>query len=123
MWSLRYPLFKRSLFMRYTHLIKCNYTTKKPSSSSIHRIPLETPLVRDEFKKPLSTKELESIDIRINEHRQPSDLRDHIALRTVKVLRWFADAFFREKYLHRAVTVSYSVRNVWESNSYMFYIA
>ncbi|RKP05377.1 alternative oxidase, partial [Thamnocephalis sphaerospora] len=62
-------------------------------------------MVRDEFLKQLSSEELESLDIGLTDHRVPADLSDHIALRTVKFMRIFADAFFRKKYVHRAVTL------------------
>ncbi|KAI9598432.1 alternative oxidase superfamily protein [Syncephalis fuscata] len=71
-----------------------------------HRLPDHKPeLVRDEFLKSLSTKELEQIDIGVHDHRKPENISDYVALKTVKFLRMFADAFFREKYLHRAVTL------------------
>lgn len=38
-------------------------------------------------------------------HYQPVGLGDHIALRSVKFLRFFADAFFRKRYGHRAVVL------------------
>lgn len=39
------------------------------------------------------------------EHRPPSGLRDTIALGFVKLLRFFADLFFRKRYGHRAVVL------------------
>jgi ubiquinol oxidase len=36
-------------------------------------------------------------------HRKPSNLSDHIALRFTKLLRIFADLFFKKRYGHRAV--------------------
>ncbi len=38
-------------------------------------------------------------------HTPPKDLRDRIALRTVKFMRIFADAFFSKRYGHRAVVL------------------
>ena len=38
-------------------------------------------------------------------HREPRDLRDRIAFVFVKVLRFFADAFFAKRYGHRAVVL------------------
>ncbi|MDG1825869.1 MAG: alternative oxidase [Henriciella sp.] len=39
------------------------------------------------------------------EHRQPKGIRDRIAFAFVKVLRFFADLFFRKRYGHRAVVL------------------
>jgi ubiquinol oxidase len=39
------------------------------------------------------------------EHRQPKGIRDRIAFAFVKVLRFFADLFFRKRYWHRAVVL------------------
>lgn len=36
-------------------------------------------------------------------HHQPKGIGDHLAYRLVKLLRFFADAFFRRRYGHRAV--------------------
>ncbi|MEM9433070.1 MAG: alternative oxidase [Pseudomonadota bacterium] len=44
-------------------------------------------------------------DIDLTSHRAPRDLRDRIALRTVKFMRLFADAFFKKRYGHRAVVL------------------
>ena len=41
----------------------------------------------------------------INGHRKPRGLRDRIAFAFVKVLRFFADLFFRKRYGHRAVVL------------------
>lgn len=38
-------------------------------------------------------------------HHDPIDIRDRIALRVVKFLRFFADAFFAQRYGHRAVVL------------------
>ena len=38
-------------------------------------------------------------------HRSPKDIHDRIALRTVKSMRVFADAFFAKRYGHRAVVL------------------
>lgn len=42
---------------------------------------------------------------RIDGHRKPRGLRDRIAFAFVKVLRFFADLFFRKRYGHRAVVL------------------
>ncbi len=39
------------------------------------------------------------------EHRPPKGFRDHFALGFVKMLRFFADLFFRKRYGHRAVVL------------------
>ncbi len=38
-------------------------------------------------------------------HRKPRTIQDHIALRIVRFMRFFADAFFRKRYGHRAVVL------------------
>lgn len=38
-------------------------------------------------------------------HTAPKDLKDRIALRTVKVMRFVADSFFAKRYGHRAVVL------------------
>ena len=38
-------------------------------------------------------------------HTPPQNKRDHIALRTVKFMRFFADSFFANRYGHRAVVL------------------
>ena len=40
-----------------------------------------------------------------HKHHTPVDFRDRIALRVVKFLRFFADAFFAQRYGHRAVVL------------------
>lgn len=42
---------------------------------------------------------------RIDGHRKPRGMRDRIAFAFVKVLRFFADLFFRKRYGHRAVVL------------------
>jgi len=42
-------------------------------------------------------------DINLNTHVPPENLSDHIAFRFTKLLRFFADTFFRKRYGHRAV--------------------
>jgi hypothetical protein len=72
-----------------------------------HSFPATKPsLVRDEFLTPLTTEQLEKMDIGLNQHRVPVSISDWIAFKTVKSMRVLADAFFRKRYLHRAVTVS-----------------
>jgi len=41
----------------------------------------------------------------VEPHRKPQGLRDRIAFAFVKVLRFFADLFFRKRYGHRAVVL------------------
>ena len=41
----------------------------------------------------------------ITTHQAPKDIHDRIALRTVKFMRVFADAFFSKRYGHRAVVL------------------
>jgi ubiquinol oxidase len=41
----------------------------------------------------------------LNKHTPPKDFRDRIALRTVKIMRFFADSFFAKRYGHRAVVL------------------
>lgn len=41
----------------------------------------------------------------LTQHRAPADLADRIALRVVKTMRLFADAFFARRYGHRAVVL------------------
>ena len=38
-------------------------------------------------------------------HKAPEDIHDRIAFRTVKFMRFFADAFFAKRYGHRAVVL------------------
>jgi len=38
-------------------------------------------------------------------HTPPQNMRDRIALRTVKFMRFFADSFFANRYGHRAVVL------------------
>lgn len=44
-------------------------------------------------------------DAHLITHRAPADLADRIALRVVKFMRFFADAFFARRYGHRAVVL------------------
>lgn len=41
----------------------------------------------------------------LEKHTPPKDMRDRIALRTVKTMRIFADGFFAKRYGHRAVVL------------------
>jgi ubiquinol oxidase len=41
----------------------------------------------------------------LTRHHTPVDLSDRIALRVVKTMRFFADAFFAKRYGHRAVVL------------------
>lgn len=44
-------------------------------------------------------------EVELRSHRSPADWSDHIALMLTRVLRFFADAFFRKRYGHRAVVL------------------
>ncbi|KAG9302091.1 hypothetical protein G9A89_021135 [Geosiphon pyriformis] len=89
-----------------------NDTSDKDRDAILQQIPAEllrTPHprpVRNEFidaKKPLTTKDLEKIDIKINLHREPVTFKDKIAYTVVKLLRIPTDMFFKKKYIHRSV--------------------
>lgn len=41
----------------------------------------------------------------LTSHTPPKDFKDRIALRTVKIMRFFADSFFAKRYGHRAVVL------------------
>ncbi|KAH7700405.1 Ubiquinol oxidase, partial [Aphelenchoides avenae] len=62
--------------------------------------------VRAEFirEKPLNLDDLVHIDIK-EYHRKPESVSDHVAFRIVKFLRFFADQFFRKRYVHRAIVL------------------
>lgn len=68
-----------------------------------HRLPP----VRREFLQPapLSSMQLERISIQQHLHRDPMQFHDRVALKTVKILRVIADAFFRDRYIHRAIVL------------------
>ncbi|MGF1502409.1 MAG: alternative oxidase [Paracoccaceae bacterium] len=51
------------------------------------------------------TSETERAGERLDTHHAPVDIHDRIALRLVKFLRVFADAFFAKRYGHRAVVL------------------
>ena len=44
-------------------------------------------------------------DLSLTQHHAPRDLSDRVALRVVKFMRVFADAFFAKRYGHRAVVL------------------
>ncbi|MBY0567169.1 MAG: alternative oxidase [Hyphomonadaceae bacterium] len=44
-------------------------------------------------------------EVELKSHRSPTDWSDHIALTLTRLLRFFADAFFRKRYGHRAVVL------------------
>jgi ubiquinol oxidase len=44
-------------------------------------------------------------EVELKSHRRPTDWSDHIALTLTRLLRFFADAFFRKRYGHRAVVL------------------
>eukprot|EP00871_Galdieria_phlegrea_P003110 jgi/Galph1/37/GphlegSOOS_G4801.1 len=46
-----------------------------------------------------------NLNVDLTRHHTPLDWRDRIALYIVKFLRFFADAFFRKRYGHRAVVL------------------
>lgn len=67
----------------------------------IHPLP-----VRSEFLSySLNTKQLEDLDIGVGKHRKPQTIGDWFAWGFVRFLRPFSDLFFRQKYVHRAVTL------------------
>ena len=57
------------------------------------------------FDRPLSTKELEALEIGIGEHREPKGLLDSSARWSVRALRVLSDRFFGDRYLHHAVVL------------------
>ncbi|KAJ1972767.1 inducible alternative oxidase 2 [Dimargaris verticillata] len=61
--------------------------------------------IRDDFvtNGPMTTAQLEALEIYPNAHRVPTDFADKVALATVKLLRTPTDLFFKKKYVHRAV--------------------
>ena len=69
--------------------------------------PHRLPPVRKEFisNVPLTTLKLEQIDIKRLFIREPVVIHDKLALGTVKCLRFIADAFFRNRYIHRAIVL------------------
>jgi len=64
-------------------------------------MPVRTEFIRE---KPLSTQDLEAIDIHVY-HKKPETISDYVAYISVKFLRFFADAFFRQRYVHRAIVL------------------
>ncbi len=70
--------------------------------SSLHKDRKLEP-VRDEFTKTSSSADLEKLAYGPDSHRNPENLSDAIALKTVKSLRVIADTFFQKRYIHRAV--------------------
>ncbi|KAJ1975894.1 inducible alternative oxidase 2, partial [Dimargaris xerosporica] len=61
--------------------------------------------IRDDFvtDEPMTTAQLEALEIYPNAHRVPADFADKVALATVRLLRKPTDLFFKKKYVHRAV--------------------
>lgn len=55
-------------------------------------------------RKPVGNKPMDTRSEPVG-HRVPSSAGDHIALATVKSLRWMADTFFARRYGHRAVVL------------------
>jgi ubiquinol oxidase len=53
----------------------------------------------------MSDQSLETEAAALDIHRKPTGLSDKVALRTVKFMRIFADAFFSKRYGHRAVVL------------------
>ncbi len=49
--------------------------------------------------------QIPSDETQLDLHRLPQDFRDRVAFRTVKFMRFFADAFFKKRYGHRAVVL------------------
>lgn len=77
------------------------------ASTSWTTSPHRLPPVRKEFISivPLTTLKLEQIDIKEQFIREPMVIHDKVALKTVKFLRFFADSFFRDRYIHRAIVL------------------
>lgn len=80
-----------------------------PSSSTkwMETVQHRLPPVRKEFiqAEPLTSSQLAAIAIEADFCRHPQTIHDRVALRTVKILRWFADRFFRHRYIHRAIVL------------------
>ena len=55
-----------------------------------------------EFRKPVPVADRH---VEIETRREPQGVRDRIAFGMVKFMRFFADAFFRKRYGHRAVVL------------------
>ncbi|TPX38359.1 hypothetical protein SmJEL517_g00346 [Synchytrium microbalum] len=67
----------------------------------VHPVP-----VRSEFiSYSLNSKQLEDLDIGIGSHRKMVTVGDYVAWGAVRTLRPLSDLFFRNKYVHRAVTL------------------
>ncbi len=49
--------------------------------------------------------QIPSDETQLDLHRLPKDFRDRVAFRTVRFMRFFADAFFKKRYGHRAVVL------------------
>uniref|UniRef100_A0A914P892 Alternative oxidase n=1 Tax=Panagrolaimus davidi TaxID=227884 RepID=A0A914P892_9BILA len=91
-----------------TNAADATYPTKEQLAQLVERhqvlgvsMPVRSEFIRD---SPLKSDDLEAIDIKVY-HRKPVTISDHIAFRTVKFLRFFADAFFRKRYVHRAIVL------------------
>lgn len=72
-----------------------------------HELDISHPVpVRREFykKQPLTSQDLSEIPIEYY-HRKVDRVGDALAYGLVKMLRFFADSFFRKRYVHRAVVL------------------
>jgi hypothetical protein len=83
------------------------FMEKEDPSCSWTANPHRLPPVRKEFIStvPLTTSTLEQIDIKRQFIREPVMIHDKVALGTVKCLRFIADSFFRDRYIHRAIVL------------------
>jgi len=82
----------------------CSYPLFKIKYAYLHSERKLEP-VRSEFTRISSTEDLMKIPNITGLHHKPENLSDHIAFRTVKFLRYFADLFFQKRYIHRAVVL------------------
>eukprot|EP00744_Colponema_vietnamica_P000763 GILI01001326.1.p1 GENE.GILI01001326.1~~GILI01001326.1.p1 ORF type:complete len:314 (+),score=90.26 GILI01001326.1:64-942(+) len=63
------------------------------------------PMRKGTQDKKWDTKDLESISVEVGKHLNPADWRDKAAWKLVRFLRVVSDLFFRDRYVHRAVTL------------------
>ncbi|MFK7753841.1 MAG: alternative oxidase [Sedimentitalea sp.] len=61
--------------------------------------------MNDTAKPPVPARFLRPDNPDLTAHHAPKDIHDRIALRTVKIMRVFADRFFAKRYSHRAVVL------------------
>lgn len=100
---------------RQAFLSRCASTTASTTpDATLSPAPKE--LLRDVRPQPvrleftqycMTTQELEQWDIGTGKHRKPRSFPDWLAYKIVKWMRYPTDLFFRKKYLHRVVAVSW----------------